>query len=199
MSFYQIVLPIFTVVFLVQVFLIQSYIQWKKTGIKPYVFGNTESPHDYCGKVYKVMVIGTWVSIAFFSFFEAHYKYFLPFWFMSEDWLQHIGFGLGIVSFVWIIIAQNQMSSSWRIGINYEKKPRLIKKGLFSISRNPIFLGVMVSYFGTFLIIPNAISFAIMLLTYVVLQIQIRLEEQYLSSSLSDEYNVYKNKVRRWI
>lgn len=199
MTFYQIVLPIFTLVFLIQVFLIQSYIQWKKTGIKPYVFGNTDSPHDYCGRVYKVMVLGTWTSIAFYSFFETQYKYLLPFWFMTEDWLQHVGLAIAFASFVWIILAQNQMSSSWRIGINYEEQPKLKRDGLFSVSRNPIFLGVLVSYIGTFLIIPNALSFSIMLLTYVVLQIQVRLEEEYLGSTLGEDYKDYKKQVRRWL
>ena len=35
MRFYQIALPVFTVVYLLQVFVIQSWIQWKKTGVKP--------------------------------------------------------------------------------------------------------------------------------------------------------------------
>lgn len=199
MSFYQIVLPIFTLVFLLQVFVIQSWIQWKKTSIKPYVFGNTDSPHDYCGRIYKLMVVGTWVSIAFYSFFDTQYKFLLPFWYLEFDWLQHVGFGLGLTSFVWIIVAQKQMASSWRIGINYNEKTELMKTGLFRVSRNPIFLGVIVSYIGTFLIIPNALSFGVMLLTYTTLQIQVRLEEEYLKEIHGSSYIEYANSVRRWI
>ena len=105
MRFYQIALPVFTVVYLLQVFVIQSWIQWKKTGVKPYVFGNTDSPHDYCGKVYKLMIVATWVSISFFSFFQDQYKFLLPFWYLEFDWLKHVGFGMGLTSFVWIIVA----------------------------------------------------------------------------------------------
>ncbi len=50
----------------------------------------------------------------------------------------------------------------------------------------------MISYVGTFLIIPNALSFAILLVTYVTLQIQIRLEEEYLYSVQGDDYLEYK-------
>lgn len=199
MSFYQIALPIFTIVYLLQVFVIQSWIQWKKTGVKPYVFGNTDSPHDYCGKIYKTMVLGTWVSIALYSFFHAQYKFLLPIWYIEFEWVQHVGLGLALASFLWIIIAQKQMAASWRIGINYQEKTELIKTGLFRISRNPIFLGVLVSYVGTFLIIPNALSLLVMLLTYVTLQIQVRLEEQYLENTHKDEYTKYKANVRRWI
>lgn len=199
MSFYQIVLPIFTLVFLLQVFLIQSWIQYKKTGIKPYVFGNTDSPHDYCGRVYKIMILGTWISIALFSFFEEQYSFILPVSYLEIEWLQHGGFVLAALAFLWIIIAQNQMSGSWRIGINYDEKTELKQSGLFKRSRNPIFFGVMVSYLGTFLIVPNALSFAVLLITYVVLQIQIRLEEEYLQNVHGSAYATYKSQVRRWI
>ena len=199
MKFYQIVLPIFTLVYLLQVFLIQSYIQWKKTGIKPYVFGNTDSPHDYCGKVYKLMVMGTWVSIAFYSFFYTHYDVLLPFWYLEFEWLQHVGFGLGLASFAWTIIAQNQMAASWRIGINYQEKTELKMTGTFGLSRNPIFLGVMISYLGTFLIIPNALTFSVLLVTYVTLQIQVRLEEEFLTNAHGNSYVEYSKSVRRWI
>ncbi|MEQ9187730.1 MAG: isoprenylcysteine carboxylmethyltransferase family protein [Cryomorphaceae bacterium] len=118
---------------------------------------------------------------------------------MDFGWAQHLGFALAFISFVWIIIAQNQMSNSWRIGINYEEKTELKKTGLFRVSRNPIFLGVIVSYIGTFLIIPNALSFAIMLLTFVILQIQVRLEEEYLKKTHGNTYVEYMNAVRRWI
>ncbi|MCI5057832.1 MAG: isoprenylcysteine carboxylmethyltransferase family protein, partial [Flavobacteriales bacterium] len=170
-----------------------------RTGNKPYVFGKTDSPHDYCGKVYKLMIIGTWISIGFYSFFYPQYKFLLPIWYLEYKWLQHLGFGLGLASFIWIIVAQNQMASSWRIGINYNEKTDLMKTGLFRISRNPIFLGVLISYIGTFLIIPNALSFGIMLVTYVTLQIQVRLEEDYLKNKHGNTYSEYKQKVRRWI
>ncbi len=199
MTFYQIILPIFTLVYILQVFILQSWVQWKKTGIKPCVFGNTDSPHDYCGKVYKLMVVGTWVSIAFYSFFQAQYKFLLPIWYLEMDWLQHVGFGLAFASFIWIIIAQNQMATSWRIGINYQEKTALKKDGLFNISRNPIFLEVIISYLGTFLIIPNALSFVLMLLTFIVIQVQVRLEEEYLKKTHGDSYAEYTKTVRRWI
>ena len=199
MNFYQIVLPIFTLVFLLQVFVIRSFIQWKKTGKNPFVFSKTDSAHDYAGRVYKVMILGTWLSIALYSFFPSYYKYLLPIWYLDFEWLRISGCVLAFISFVWIVIAQFQMGNSWRIGVDYNDETNLINHGLFSISRNPIFLGVVLSYIGTFFIIPNVLSFCIMILTFVVLQIQVRLEEEYLSSKLGKEYMEYKATVRRWL
>jgi len=106
---------------------------------------------------------------------------------------------LAIVSFVWIIIAQNQMARSWRIGIDYSETTALKTNGLFKVSRNPIFLGVLVSYLGTFFIIPNALSLTILVVTYVVIQTQVRLEEEYLKVSHGKEYLDYMDNVRRWL
>jgi protein-S-isoprenylcysteine O-methyltransferase Ste14 len=139
------------------------------------------------------------VSIAFYSFFPDQYNYLLPFWYLEFEWLPHFGAALAIVSFVWIIIAQNQMAKSWRIGIDYSETTVLKTNGLFNVSRNPIFLGVLVSYLGTFLVIPNALSFTILLVTYVVIQIQVRLEEEFLKTSHGQEYLDYIDRVRRWI
>ena len=199
MNFYQIALPIFTVIFLLQVFVIRSLVLWKKTGKNPFMFSKSDGAHGYAGKVYKLMVVGTWISIAMFSFFDSYYKYLLPIWYLDMEWLRISGVGLVLLAFVWIIVAQFQMKNSWRIGIDYNDKTELIDSGLFQISRNPIFLGVIVSYIGTFLIIPNLLSFCIMVLTIVILQVQVRLEEEYLIKLHGDEYHVYKNKVRRWI
>jgi protein-S-isoprenylcysteine O-methyltransferase Ste14 len=91
------------------------------------------------------------------------------------------------------------MAKSWRIGINYEEKTELVTNGVFKFSRNPVFLGILISYIGTFLIIPNAITFTVLILTYVTLQFQIRLEEEYLVGSHGTNYEDYKKRVRRWI
>jgi protein-S-isoprenylcysteine O-methyltransferase Ste14 len=51
-------------------------------------------------------------------------------------------------------IAQYQMSNSWRIGIDEKNKTELVTKGIF-YSRNPIFLGMIISILGIFLILPT--------------------------------------------
>ena len=45
------------------------------------------------------------------------------------------------------------MSNNWRIGIDEENNTELVTIGIFSISRNPIFFGMIISVFGLFLII----------------------------------------------
>lgn len=199
MNFYQIFLPAFSLVFILQVFVIRSVILWKKTGVNPFVFGKTENAHDYIGRVYKAMTVGTWIAIGSYSFFPDFYKYLMPMWYLESAIVQQVGVGLLLFAFIWIIVAQFQMSTSWRIGINYEETTKLIDHGLFGVSRNPIFLGVLISYVGTFLVIPNALTFSLMAITFISIQVQVRMEEEYLQNVHGEEYSEYQKKVRRWI
>ena len=88
------------------------------------------------------------------------------------------------------------MKNSWRIGIDTETKTELITAGLFQLSRNPIFFGSLI---GLFLTTPNALTGLFLILGYVLIQIQIRLEEEFLTDQHGQKYTEYKQKVRRLI
>ncbi len=88
---------------------------------------------------------------------------------------------------------------SWRIGIDEEKKTALVQAGLFRRSRNPIFLGMIVTLIGVFLTIPNALTLLFLAVGFVLIQIQVRLEEEFLTRTQGEEYAAYRRQVRRWL
>ncbi|MBD3636580.1 MAG: isoprenylcysteine carboxylmethyltransferase family protein [Crocinitomicaceae bacterium] len=200
MTLFQIFLPAFMIVYFFQVFVIRSYVQWKKTGQNPFVFSRSGNAHDYIGFVFKIMTAVSVTVIVLFSFFKDIYLEFLgPLTYLDFDELKWTGVGLLVFSLIWTIVAQYQMSNSWRIGIDYEERTTLVSEGIFKLSRNPVFLGVLLIYLGTFLIAPNAITLTLFVLCYFILQIQTRLEEEYLEKIHGQDYIEYKKKVRRWI
>ena len=187
-------------VYFFQVFVIRSYVQWKKTEQNPFVFSRSENAHDYIGFVFKIMTVLSVTVIILFSFFQGFYQTYLgALSYLQLVELQWIGSGILVASLIWTIIAQYQMSNSWRIGIDYEEKTTLVNKGIFKLSRNPVFLGVILIYLGVFLIAPNTLSFTLFFLCYFILQIQSRLEEEYLETVHGQSYIDYKKTVRRWI
>lgn len=187
-------------VYFFQVFVIRSYVQWKKTGQNPFVFSHSGNAHDYIGFVFKIMTAVSITVIVLFSFFEIFYlEYLGALTYLHLIELQWVGSSILVFSLIWTIIAQYQMSNSWRIGIDYEEKTTLVDKGIFKLSRNPVFLGVLLIYLGIFLIAPNVLSFTLFALCYFILQIQSRLEEEYLENTHGKIYLDYKKKVRRWI
>lgn len=58
---------------------------------------------------------------------------------------------------------------------------------------------MILSLVGLFLTTPNMFTILFLILGYVLIQIQIRLEEDFLSKEHRQEYSNYKQKVRRLI
>ncbi|MEZ5057111.1 MAG: isoprenylcysteine carboxylmethyltransferase family protein [Saprospiraceae bacterium] len=104
-----------------------------------------------------------------------------------------------MLSLILVWVAQSQMANSWRIGIDEKNKTELVTTGLFSFSRNPIFLGVMIANVGLLFIIPNAFTLLIVSLSTVSINTQIRLEEDFLIRSHGENYRDYLKRVRRWL
>jgi protein-S-isoprenylcysteine O-methyltransferase Ste14 len=123
----------------------------------------------------------------------------LPIKQLDTSAIKYTGLGFLVFALIWTIIAQGHMKNSWRIGIDTETRTELIMTGLFGLSRNPIFFGMILSLVGLFLTTPNALTAIFLTLGYVLIQIQIRLEEEFLTSQHGQNYLTYKEKVRRFI
>ena len=195
----QIYLFLFLLVYFFFVFFLRSYLLWKRTGINPLTFSKSDDAHGYNGKVFTFISLLEFVVVFIYAFKNKWYEYLLPFWYLEQSYLKYIGWSLLIISLLLVWVAQSQMANSWRIGIDEKNKTELVTNGFFSISRNPIFLGVMIANVGLFLIIPNAFTLLIISLSTVSINTQIRLEETFLKSSHGQEYQDYQNQVRRWL
>lgn len=190
---------IFLLVYFFFVFFLRSYLLWKRTSINPLIFSRSDDAHGYNGKVFTFISILEFVVVIIYAFKYEWYQYLLPFWYLEHRYLKSIGWGLLALSLAFVWIAQSQMADSWRIGIDETSKTKLVTKGLFSWSRNPIFLGVMIANVGMFLVIPNASTLLIVFLSTVSINTQIRLEETYLKRSHGKQYLDYLKSVRRWL
>ena|SRR6185369_15415566 len=100
---------------------------------------------------------------------------------------------------IWTVLAQAQMGKSWRIGIDEEHRTPLVTSGVFGWSRNPIFVGIKITLLGLFLIIPNALTLLAFVMGVVLIQIQVRLEEDFLVKTHGEDYEQYRREVRRWM
>ena len=138
-------LPLYLVLYMMVAFVLPSYRTYKQTGINPITFGKTGNAHDYIGFVMKVLIALLFIAVFIYSFSDKAYQYLVPISYLMKEVFMTVGLILIHLSLLWISVAQYQMSNSWRIGIDENNKTELITKGLFSYSRNPIFLG-MINY-----------------------------------------------------
>ena len=103
----------------------------------------------------------------------------------------------GVVVFV---ISVTEMKDNWRAGVQREDKTNLVTSGIYSISRNPAFLGFDLMYIGILLTFFNwflcfATAFAVCLFHLQIVNV----EEDFLLETFGKEYLEYKRKVCRYL
>ncbi|REJ75761.1 MAG: isoprenylcysteine carboxylmethyltransferase family protein [Acidobacteria bacterium] len=195
----RILLPVFLVLFFVIAMAGRSFLHWKRTGVNPYKLGKTESAHDLIGAMFRTVSFLVIFSTAVYSFLPSVYGYLGRIEWLESVWVQATGFVLLLAALIWVSVGQGHMGESWRIGIDEENETELVHKGLFSLSRNPIFLGMRVLLFGLFLAAPNALTLLAFGVGDVLMQVQVRLEEQHMLRLHGERFEEYKKQVRRWV
>ena len=196
-SFIRFFLPIYFTCYFAIAFVATSLLVAKKIGKSPLVLPNDDSAYGLVGRYFKLLLIAMFVYVILQGIFPETYQFFLPIKIPRIIVLELVGIALMILSLIWTIIAQHQMKTSWRIGIDTEVKTELIRQGLFRISRNPIFLGMIISLLGFLMVTPNAVTIIFLIIGYVLIQVQIRLEEAHLVQVHGEVYSKYKSSVRR--
>lgn len=198
-EFLRYILPTYFLIYFGVAFVLKSLIVAKRIGKNPLVLPKDDSAYGLIGLYFKLTLIAMFVYVLAFAFFPTWHDYFLPIKQLDSSTIQYIGLTLLFISLLWTVIAQGHMKNSWRIGIDNDTKTELVTTGLFSVSRNPIFFGMTLSLVGLFLTTPNALTALFLVVGYILIQIQIRLEEEFLEKEHKQTYLDYKQKVRRLI
>lgn len=134
-----------------------------------------------------------------FIFIPQNYKYFFPIGVLDLGWLKTTGFIMTMMGLMLTFIAQLQMKNSWRLGIDQNDQIELVTSGLFTISRNPIYLGLGIGFIGFFLIAPSIGSLIFLLLMFYGVSQKIDDEQQFLENKFGKKYEAYKADVNKWI
>lgn len=195
----RLTLPIYFIIYFGLAFVLKSVIVARRIGKNPLVLPKDDSAYGLIGLYFKLTLVAMFLYVLAFAFFPAWHNNFLPIISIDNLTIKYIGLGLLAIALIWTIIAQAHMKNSWRIGIDTETKTELVTAGLFRLSRNPIFFGMILSLLGLFLTTPNALTGLFLILGYILIQIQIRLEEEFLTKEHGQNYLTYRQKVRRLI
>jgi len=75
----------------------------------------------------------------------------------------------------------------------------LVTSGVYALSRNPIFLALLIIVAGYALLIPTVLSAALLAGTYIGIRLQIAAEEAYLVRAYGDPYRAYARRVGRLV
>ena len=140
-----------------------------------------------------------YVMVFFVSILLQHYIALSLKFFESpiSHYVAPVFIGLGVIS---ILPALISFVKSKNTLVTILPAKSLQTKGIYSISRNPMYVGLLFIYTGiacikgnwwTFILIPAVI--------FTVNQLVIMKEEKYLERAFGPQYLDYKHKVRRWL
>jgi len=177
----------------------RSYLLYKGTGINPLSSRKTNGLEGFIESIFRFCFFLICVVVINFVFIENNYKLLVPITYLEREIVGYLGILISSIGLIFSLIAQLQMGDSWRLGLNENETTKLINHNIYAYSRNPIYLGYLVSIVGFFMIMPNAISLCLLALSIVSIGMKVRLEEVYLLNKLGTEYQSYVDKVRRWI
>ncbi len=77
---------------------------------------------------------------------------------------------------------------------------KLVTSGLYKVSRNPMYLGLLLLLTGWAFWQTNLIGFPLIILfVWYITEFQIKPEEQALAQLFGDEFTEYRRLVRRWL
>lgn len=99
---------------------------------------------------------------------------------------------LGYAATLWSYVA---MGNTWRIGINTKEKTTLVNVGPYRWVRHPIYLFQIVMLAGAAMLLPTAISFSILVIHFISVQIKAADEEKYLQTVHGDAYRNYQSRT----
>jgi protein-S-isoprenylcysteine O-methyltransferase Ste14 len=96
-------------------------------------------------------------------------------------------------------LALAAFGDGWRVGIDTEPSGELVTRGVFGISRNPIFVFMNAYALGTFLLSGRLVFLIFALLAVAALHAQIRREEAFLEGAYGEAYRAYRVATPRYL
>lgn len=117
----------------------------------------------------------------------------------SETWTDLLGLvilypGLGL-----FLTALVHFGGSWRVGIDQDRPGDLVTTGIFSLTRNPIFLFMDLFFLAYALLVGSLFSLTFAALAVVLIHLQIREEEAFLLGKYGESYRLYKARTPRYL
>jgi protein-S-isoprenylcysteine O-methyltransferase Ste14 len=122
-----------------------------------------------------------------------------------------------IVSFIYAVFLPLRLGTAWLYSgvvvylfgvafsivavLNFATSPKdkVITKGVYSISRNPMYIGLILMQIGLGIICSSWLYLLLTLVLLILLNENLSAEERYCLYRYGDSYREYRNKTPRWI
>ena len=138
--------------------------------------------------LFAVLFFGVWITDSFFLSYTTQLNQIVPYV------IRNI-FGIGI-----LIISGYFSFNGLRIVFHEVREtPSVIRKGVFSVVRHPIYFSEVLLYVGLFLISMSLVSLVVLMFASIFLYYMCRHEEKLLLKRFGKDYEDYMQVVGMWL
>ena len=163
------------------------------------IYSDSRPTQKFFANLSRLMSISIALLIVFHSLGIKEICGFSQLELLDNDAVNFIGFALGLCGLVLCRLAQQQMGSSWRVGIDRQEKTELVTDGIFQKIRNPTYSGIFLICAGSFIIFPT-ISIMVWVIVFgIAIEFQVRIEEEFLTEAHGEQYTRYHQTTKRYI
>ncbi len=173
-----------------------------KRNINPIAIGGGKTGLPLVIEILAFTTLLAWmVEILLYAFHSEFHIFPWPFDVQLIDSMVAKVIGAVMISLgcVLFIMAYVSFGDSWRVGFDVKSPGALVTAGVFSFSRNPIYLFLDLWFIGTFLINGRLIFLILALLALVIQHWQILQEEAFLTNLYGEPYRNYLARTGRYI
>ncbi len=176
-------------------------------------YGRVEAKHEKSinekygktglGKLFGIflsLILLFWIVIIIVYFFV--YDSLNWFWkiiLLDNDFVKIFAIVIMVVGLLLNVSFIRTVGKSIKKGVISDEKPQLITTGVYSYIRHPAYLAMILSFVGTFLIIPNIFMLLYLLFAIFGIYGHSREEEKSLIKIYGEDYELYKKKAGRFL
>ena len=184
----KIILSLLPTVFVVHLF-VTEYLLYKK-GIK--IDGKSPiNKYLFFGSKYSVVLI--WIGMVL-----EIWNICIPGSLVNHQFIKVAAIALWVIGFIFLYVGRFSLGNSFRIGVANEKT-EFVARGIYKISRNPMYLGLYLTITGCMLYSLNVFYISLSIMVIIIHHLITIAEEKQLIAIYGDAYKLYCKKVRRYL
>ncbi|MFZ5910262.1 MAG: methyltransferase family protein [Chloroflexota bacterium] len=188
-------------IFFLLVFLGRTFYLRIRKNIRVFTLGVGKRGWQQAVELAFFVLLAAWIIEVFLYTLPIHIHLFpAPFTARLLDSmpLKIAGAILIVIGQVIFLLALWAFKDSWRVGVDKQTPGGLVTSGMFSVSRNPIFLFMDLYFIGTFLINETLVFLIFAVIIIAGVHYQILQEERFLSQNYGKAYQEYCAKTNRY-
>ena len=151
--------------------------------------------------IFVLGIIGTFIIFPYpiiYLFYPWLIEETFPFSLLQNMVVETLGIVLIVLGSIMMLIAMFQLGLSTRFMLP-KQETKLITTGIYGFCRNPIYVGVYLSFLGIFFLLPSLIYIGGFCLFLLNNHFRILVEEKFLAESFREEYENYRQRVGRYL